>query len=192
MYTYSRDSRDQVTRDTMAALSRRLAAGGRSGPRHGIRTLVDAPVRAARSFPAQGRRLTCCAARTPCRRAVLAEFAAGRSPRQTALVTLYQQPGLNQNSLADRLFMDHNTCEKDMVPLLAAHGLTCAATTSRPSGLFLRPAPPDAQPRDAARCMIEQQIAGATAGTGRAVRQCLRLIVRRPAHNPTDASRTAK
>lgn len=45
------------------------------------------------------------------------------TPRQkAALVILYQQPGLNQNALADRLFMDRNTVA-EMVKRLAASSL---------------------------------------------------------------------
>lgn len=45
------------------------------------------------------------------------------TPRQkAALIIVYQQPGLNQNALADRLFMDRNTVA-EMVKRLAASGL---------------------------------------------------------------------
>ncbi len=45
------------------------------------------------------------------------------TPRQkAALIAVYQQPGLNQNALADRLFMDRNTVA-EMVKRLAAAGL---------------------------------------------------------------------
>jgi DNA-binding MarR family transcriptional regulator len=45
------------------------------------------------------------------------------TPRQkAALIAVYQQPGLNQNALADRLFMDRNTVA-EMVKRLAAGGL---------------------------------------------------------------------
>ena len=45
------------------------------------------------------------------------------TPRQkAALIMVYQQPGLNQNALADRLFMDRNTVA-EMVKRLAASGL---------------------------------------------------------------------
>ena len=52
------------------------------------------------------------------------EFAAESiTPRQkAALVILYQNPGINQNSLADRLFMDRNTVA-EMVRRLVATGL---------------------------------------------------------------------
>jgi DNA-binding MarR family transcriptional regulator len=45
------------------------------------------------------------------------------TPRQkAALVIVYQQPGLNQNALADRLFMDRNTVA-EMVKRLVTGGL---------------------------------------------------------------------
>lgn len=45
------------------------------------------------------------------------------TPRQkAALITVYQNPGLNQNALAERLFMDRNTVA-DMVRRLVAAGL---------------------------------------------------------------------
>jgi DNA-binding MarR family transcriptional regulator len=45
------------------------------------------------------------------------------TPRQkAALVIVYQQPGLNQNALADRLFMDRNTVA-EMVKRLVSAGL---------------------------------------------------------------------
>jgi DNA-binding MarR family transcriptional regulator len=58
------------------------------------------------------------------------EFAAeGLTPRQkAALVVVYQQPGLNQNALADRLFMDRNTVA-EMVKRLLATGLLRRVST---------------------------------------------------------------
>lgn len=45
------------------------------------------------------------------------------TPRQkAALIIVYQQPGLNQNALADSLFMDRNTVA-EMVKRLASSGL---------------------------------------------------------------------
>lgn len=71
------------------------------------------------------------------------EFAAeGLTPRQKAtLVILYQYPGLNQNALADRLFMDRNTVA-EMVKRLAANGLIArspAPEDQRAYCLFLAP-----------------------------------------------------
>ncbi|WP_430423105.1 MarR family winged helix-turn-helix transcriptional regulator [Methylibium petroleiphilum] len=71
------------------------------------------------------------------------EFAAeGLTPRQKAtLVILYQHPGLNQNALADRLFMDRNTVA-EMAKRLAANGLISrmpAPEDQRAYCLFLAP-----------------------------------------------------
>lgn len=71
------------------------------------------------------------------------EFATeGLTPRQKAtLVILHQHPGLNQNSLADRLFMDRNTVA-EMAKRLAANGLierTPAPEDQRAYCLFLAP-----------------------------------------------------
>lgn len=64
------------------------------------------------------------------------------TPRQkAALVILYQQPGLSQNALADRLHMDRNTVA-EMVKRLAATGLirrTPAKSDQRAYELFLAP-----------------------------------------------------
>ena len=69
------------------------------------------------------------------------EFAAESiTPRQkAALVTIYQQPGLSQNALADRLFMDRNTVA-EMVKRLVSTGLirrTSAKDDQRAYQLFL-------------------------------------------------------
>lgn len=65
------------------------------------------------------------------------------TPRQkAALIIVYQQPGLNQNALADRLFMDRNTVA-EMVKRLAATGLlrrVSAKDDQRAYELFLAPA----------------------------------------------------
>ena len=64
------------------------------------------------------------------------------TPRQkAALIIVYQQPGLNQNALADRLFMDRNTVA-EMVKRLAAAGLVrrvSAKDDQRAYELFLAP-----------------------------------------------------
>lgn len=64
------------------------------------------------------------------------------TPRQkAALVIVYQQPGLNQNALADRLFMDRNTVA-EMVKRLAGNGLirrVAAKDDQRAYQLFLAP-----------------------------------------------------
>jgi DNA-binding MarR family transcriptional regulator len=65
------------------------------------------------------------------------------TPRQkAALVIVYQTPGLNQNALADRLFMDRNTVA-EMVKRLVATGLVHrinAQADQRAYELFLAPA----------------------------------------------------
>jgi DNA-binding MarR family transcriptional regulator len=64
------------------------------------------------------------------------------TPRQKAsLVILYHSPGLNQNALADRLFMDRNTVA-EMVRRLVATGLIQRAPAKedqRAYELFLAP-----------------------------------------------------
>lgn len=108
------------------------------------------------------------------------------TPRQkAALVTLYQQPGLNQNSLADRLFMDRNTVA-EMVRRLAANGLVRrvpASDDQRAYELFLAPAGAEmlnrVMPRDA---RVEQQVLEKLPEEYRALFvKCLRLIIERPA-----------
>lgn len=65
------------------------------------------------------------------------------TPRQkAALITLYQRPGLSQNALADRLFMDRNTVA-EMVKRLVAASLVrrrAARDDQRAYELFLAPA----------------------------------------------------
>lgn len=64
------------------------------------------------------------------------------TPRQkAALIIVYQQPGLNQNALADRLFMDRNTVA-EMVKRLASTGMLLrigAKDDQRAYELFLAP-----------------------------------------------------
>jgi DNA-binding MarR family transcriptional regulator len=64
------------------------------------------------------------------------------TPRQkAALVMLYQNPGISQNALADKLFMDRNTVA-EMVKRMAATGLMqrCASPSDqRAYELFLAP-----------------------------------------------------
>ena len=64
------------------------------------------------------------------------------TPRQkAALVILYQEPGLSQSALADRLFMDRNTMA-EMVKRLSAAGLiqrVAAKDDQRAYQLFLAP-----------------------------------------------------
>ena len=65
------------------------------------------------------------------------------TPRQkAALIIVYQVPGLNQNALADRLFMDRNTVA-EMVKRLVSTGLLrrmSAPDDQRAYELFLAPA----------------------------------------------------
>ncbi len=65
------------------------------------------------------------------------------TPRQkAALIIVFQQPGLNQNALADRLFMDRNTVA-EMVKRLVSSGLLRRASApddQRAYELFLAPA----------------------------------------------------
>lgn len=64
------------------------------------------------------------------------------TPRQKAtLVILYKEPGLSQNALADRLFMDRNTVA-EMVKRMVSGGLVQrvpAKTDQRAYELFLTP-----------------------------------------------------
>ncbi len=115
------------------------------------------------------------------------------TPRQkAALVILYQQPGLNQNSLADRLFMDRNTVA-EMVRRLAANGLVRrvpASDDQRAYELFLAPAGADmlnrVMPRDA---RVEQQVLEKLPEEYRPLFvKCLRLIIERPAAAPESRS----
>lgn len=78
------------------------------------------------------------------------------TPRQkAALIAVFQQPGLSQNALADRLYMDRNTVA-DMVRRLVAAGLLLRITApgdQRAYQLFLAPAGAEllnrVMPRDA-------------------------------------------
>lgn len=104
------------------------------------------------------------------------------TPRQkAALVIVYQHPGLNQNALADRLFMDRNTVA-EMVRRLTLHGLVRrmpAAGDQRAYELFLAPAGAAlldrVLPRDA---LVEQQLLERLPDEYRALFvKCLKLIV---------------
>ena len=107
------------------------------------------------------------------------------TPRQkAALVTVYPQPGLNQNALADRLFMDRNTVA-EMVKRLVATGLLRRAPApddQRAYELFLAPGGAAlldrVMPRDA---LVEQQVLARLPEEYRALFvKCLRLIVEPP------------
>jgi DNA-binding MarR family transcriptional regulator len=103
------------------------------------------------------------------------------TPRQkAALVIVYQSPGLNQNALADRLFMDRNTVA-EMVKRLAAGGLlhrSSAAADQRAYELFLAPAGAQllnrVMPRDA---LVEARVLERLPEEYRALFvKCLRLL----------------
>jgi DNA-binding MarR family transcriptional regulator len=103
------------------------------------------------------------------------------TPRQkAALVIVYQQPGLNQNALADRLFMDRNTVA-EMVKRLVSTGLlhrASAQSDQRAYELFLAPAGAQllnrVMPRDAA---VEARVLERLPEEYRALFvKCLRLI----------------
>ncbi len=122
------------------------------------------------------------------------EFAAeGLTPRQKAtLVILYQHPGLNQNELADRLFMDRNTVA-EMAKRLAANGLIDrmpAPEDQRAYCLFLAP---DGVaminrvlPRD--RGVEDKLLERLPAEYHALFLKCLRLIVGLPAHASTEST----
>jgi DNA-binding MarR family transcriptional regulator len=108
------------------------------------------------------------------------------TPRQkAALVIVYQQPGLNQNALADRLFMDRNTVA-EMVKRLAASGLlsrSSAQADQRAYQLFLAPAGAQllnrVMPRDA---LVEARVLERLPEEYRALfLKCLRLLAESPA-----------
>lgn len=111
------------------------------------------------------------------------------TPRQkAALIAVYQQPGLNQNALADRLFMDRNTVA-EMIKRLVASGLlrrTPARDDQRAYELFLTTAGAAlldrVMPRDA---LVEQRVLARLPEEYRALFvKCLRLIVEPPQTGP--------
>jgi DNA-binding MarR family transcriptional regulator len=108
------------------------------------------------------------------------------TPRQkAALVMLYKQPGLSQNALADRLFMDRNTVA-EMVRRLASGGLIRrmpAKDDHRAYELFLAPDGAGLLDRVIPRDMlVEQKLVERLPAEYRALFiKCLRLIVEPPA-----------
>jgi DNA-binding MarR family transcriptional regulator len=114
------------------------------------------------------------------------EFSAeGLTPRQKAtLVIVHQHPGLNQNALADKLFMDRNTVA-EMVRRLVAVGFldrVAAQEDQRAYQLFLAPAGADllnrVMPRDAG---VEERLLARLPEEYRPLfLKCLRLLVERP------------
>jgi DNA-binding MarR family transcriptional regulator len=103
------------------------------------------------------------------------------TPRQkAALVTVYQHPGLNQNALADRLFMDRNTVA-EMVKRLVNSGLlhrVSAQADQRAYQLHLAPGGAEllnrVMPRDA---VVEARVLERLPEEYRALFiKCLRLL----------------
>jgi DNA-binding MarR family transcriptional regulator len=115
------------------------------------------------------------------------------TPRQkAALVAVYQHPGLSQNALADRLFMDRNTIA-EMVRRLAANGLlrrVPAPDDQRAYELFLAPAGAKmlerVMPRDG---HVEQQVLERLPEEYRPLfLKCLRLIVEPQSGRPPNGA----
>lgn len=111
------------------------------------------------------------------------------TPRQkAAMIIVYQQPGLNQNALADRLFMDRNTVA-EMVKRLVATGhlhRLPAKDDQRAYELFLGPAGAEllnrVMPRDT---QVERRVLERLPEEYRPLFvKCLRLLV-----DPSTASR---
>jgi DNA-binding MarR family transcriptional regulator len=104
------------------------------------------------------------------------------TPRQkAALIIVYRQPGLNQNALADHLFMDRNTVA-EMVKRIVAAGLLnrlLAEGDQRAYALYLAPAGAEllnrVMPRDAA---VERRLLERLPEEYRPLFvKCLRLLV---------------
>lgn len=104
------------------------------------------------------------------------------TPRQKAtLVILYQNPGISQNALADRLHMDRNTVA-EMLKRLVSSGFVRrvpAKSDQRAYELFLAPAGArllnQVMPRDIA---VERRIAERLPEEYRALfTKCLRLLI---------------
>jgi DNA-binding MarR family transcriptional regulator len=113
------------------------------------------------------------------------------TPRQkAALVIVHQQPGLNQNALADALHMDRNTVA-EMVRRLVATGLLKrlgAAEDQRAYQLFLAPAGTAllnrVMPRDAG---VEARLLERLPADYRPLfLTCLRLLIEEPEANKPD------
>lgn len=111
------------------------------------------------------------------------EFAAeSLTPRQkAAMIVVYRQPGLNQNALADRLFMDRNTVAEMVKRLIAARLVERqpARDDQRAYELFLAPGGAlmlnRVMPRDA---LVERRVLEKLPEEYRALFvKCLRLLV---------------
>jgi DNA-binding MarR family transcriptional regulator len=111
------------------------------------------------------------------------------TPRQkAALVMLYQNPGLSQNALADRLFMDRNTVA-EMVKRLASSGLIRrmpAKEDQRAYELFLAPDGATMLDRVMPRDMqVEQKVLERLPAEYRPLFiKCVRLIVEQQPASP--------
>ena len=108
------------------------------------------------------------------------------TPRQkAALIIAYQHPGLNQNALADRLFMDRNSVA-EMVKRLAATGLlqrVSAKEDQRAYELYLAPAGAEMlnriMPRD---LLVERRVLERLPEEYRQLFiKCIRMMVQPPA-----------
>lgn len=115
---------------------------------------------------------------------LFAQEFAGESltPRQkAAMIIVYRQPGLNQNALADRLFMDRNTVAEMVKRLVASRLLRrhAAREDQRAYELFLAPAGAEllnrVMPRDA---LVEHRVLERLPQEYRPLFvKCLRLLV---------------
>jgi len=177
-----------------ASTRRRSAARGARGASVDARTLIDPSVRTL----LDAFRLEDVGSHLLRRAHFLAEDLFSRefasesiTPRQkAALVAVYQHPGLNQNALADRLFMDRNTVA-EMVRRLTANGLLRRVTASgdqRAYELFLAPAGAAllarVMPRDG---RVEQQVLERLPEEYRPLfLKCLRLIVESQSPLPSE------
>lgn len=111
------------------------------------------------------------------------------TPRQkAALIIVYQHPGLNQNALADRLFMDRNTVAEMVKRLVGAELLNrlAAEDDQRAYRLFLGAAGAEllnrVMPRDA---LVEQRVLERLPQEYRPLFvKCLHLLVE-PASGPS-------
>jgi len=118
------------------------------------------------------------------------------TPRQkAALVVLYQNPGISQNALADKLFMDRNTVA-EMVKRMAASGLMNrrpSATDQRAYELHLAPQGAAlldrVMPRDIA---LERMLLERLPAEYRPLFiKCMRLIIEQPTEDEPPAPQEA-
>lgn len=118
------------------------------------------------------------------------------TPRQKAsLVVLYQNPGISQNALADKLYMDRNTVA-EMVKRMTAVGLIsrrASPSDQRAYSLFLAPAGAAlldrVMPLDS---MLEQQVLQRLPVEYRPLFiKCIRMIIDHPAGTESAVPREA-